>query len=382
MRCSTLTLTLVVLLAAECAFGAFRIPLTRFKSVRKQLAEEGIYIHEGPYPEPLVNLLDVEYYGPISIGTPPQDFQVIFDTGSANLWLPSSKCTTKYCLHHHRYDSSKSSTYEADGRNFTIVYGSGNVEGFISKDVCRIGSAKVSGQPLGEALVVGGESLLEAPFDGILGLAYPSIAVDGVVPVFDNMMKQGLLGEQNVFSVYRNRDPSSKEGGEVLFGGIDHDHYKGSITYVPVTAKGYWQFHVDGVKSVSASKSAPELLCKDGCEAIADTGTSLITGPPEEVDSLNQYLGGTKTEGGQYLLDCDKLESLPNVTFTISGKEFSLRSKDYVLKVNQQGQTLCVSGFMGLEMPQPLWILGDVFLGPYYTIFDRDQDRVGFAEVA
>lgn len=382
MRNLTLTLTFVVVLTTECALGAFRVPLTRFKSVRKQLAENGIHVPGGPFPEPLVNLQDVEYYGSITIGTPPQEFMVVFDTGSSNLWLPSSKCESSFCKSHHRYDSNSSSTYEADGRNFTIVYGSGNVEGFLSKDVCRVASAEVSGQPLGEALTVGGESLLEAPFDGILGLAYPSIAVDGVVPVFDNMMKQGLLGGQNVFSVYLNRDPSCKKGGEILFGGIDHDHYTGSITYAPVTAKGYWQFHVDGIKSVSSAATSPALLCKAGCEAIADTGTSLITGPTEEVDALNKYLGGTKTEGGQYLLDCDKMASLPNVTFTFSGKDFSLRSEDYVLKVRQQGQTFCVSGFMGLELPQEMWILGDVFLGRFYTIFDRDQDRVGFADVA
>ncbi|CAN7938996.1 unnamed protein product, partial [Ixodes hexagonus] len=200
MRQLTLTLTFVVLLTGECTLGAFRVPLTRFKSLRRQLAENGVHVPGGPFPEPLVNLLDVEYYGSITMGTPPQDFQVVFDTGSANLWLPSSRCTSNFCTHHNRYGSSRSSTSEPDGRNFTILYGSGNVDGFLSKDICRVAGAEVARQPLGEALTVAGDSLLQAPFDGILGLGYPSIAVDGVVPVFDNMMKQGLLGGQNVTS--------------------------------------------------------------------------------------------------------------------------------------------------------------------------------------
>lgn len=82
---------------------------------------------------PLTNYMDAQYYGTIEIGTPPQEFTVIFDTGSSNTWIPSKKCHSLACYLHSRYDSSESETYKKDSREFAIRYGSGAVEGFISK---------------------------------------------------------------------------------------------------------------------------------------------------------------------------------------------------------------------------------------------------------
>jgi len=167
----------------------------------------------------------------------------------------------------------------------------------------------------------------------------------------------------------------------LTLGGLDPDHYKCDITYVPVSKKGYWQFDMAGI-TVGDGKATG---CDGGCPAIADSGTSLIAGPKDQVEKINTAIGATPLFNGEYLIDCGKIESLPQITFTIAGKTYALEGKDYVLKVSALGQTQCISGFMGIDLPPKLgklWILGDVFMGKFYTVFDFGKDQVGFAQAA
>ncbi|KAJ7344359.1 hypothetical protein JRQ81_000309 [Phrynocephalus forsythii] len=386
---------LACLLAASSAL--IRIPLKKFPSQRSiyneyntniqdlnELGEMLKYKYGGPdartpTPEALKNYMDAQYYGEIGIGTPPQKFTVVFDTGSSNLWVPSVHCHLLdiACMLHHKYDSAKSKTYVKNGTAFSIHYGTGSLSGYLSQDTVTIGDIAVENQMFGEAVSQPGITFIAAKFDGILGMAYPKISVKKVTPFFDNVMEQQLL-DKNIFSFYLNRNPSSSPGGELLLGGTDPQYYTGDFHWMNVTRKAYWQIHMDKVNVANGLT-----VCKDGCEAIVDTGTSLITGPTEEIKELQKAIGAKPIIKGQYMLQCDKLSTLPTVSFVLGGKSYELTADEYALKVTVQGETLCLSGFSGLDVPPPggpLWIMGDVFIGRYYTVFDRDNDSVGFSK--
>ncbi|KAH9651954.1 Aspartic proteinase A1 [Citrus sinensis] len=440
----------------------------------------------------LKNYMDAQYFGEIGIGTPPQNFTVIFDTGSSNLWVPSSKC---YFSCNNTLIRGVQSVDDiitesllcfdpSTGKSADIHYGTGAISGFFSEDHVKIGDLVVKDQEFIEATREPSLTFLLAKFDGILGLGFQEISVGKAVPVWYNMVNQGLVNEP-VFSFWFNRNADEEEGGEIVFGGMDPDHYKGEHTYVPVTQKGYWQFDMGDVMIDGQTTG----FCAGGCAAIADSGTSLLAGPTTIITQVNHAIGATgivsqeckavvsqygeeiinmllakdepqkicsqiglctfdgsrgvsmgiesvvpennhRASGGfhdamcstcemavvwmqnqlkqnqtqerilnyvnelcdrlpspmgESAVDCSRLSSLPIVSFTIGGKIFDLTPDQYILKVGEGDAAQCISGFSALDVAPPrgpLWILGDVFMGPYHTVFDYSNMRVGFAEAA
>ncbi|KAL3688630.1 hypothetical protein R1sor_014939 [Riccia sorocarpa] len=458
----------------------------RAKALGYSADRDALTLGDGGDALVLSNYMDAQYYGEIGLGTPPQTFRVVFDTGSSNLWVPSAKCWLSLaCYIHRKYKSGRSSTYEEDGTSFSIQYGSGSMAGFLSQDTLTIGDLRIKNQVFAEATKEPGVAFVAAKFDGILGLGFKEISVDRVTPPWYNILDQNLVQEP-VFSFWLNRNADEDVGGELVLGGKDPKHYKGEHVYTPVTRKGYWQFNMGDVKVDGKTTG----FCASGCAAIADSGTSLLAGPTVIVTEINQAIGATgivsqeckmvvdqygemiidalmqqmapgkicaqagvcfdrstafnsephissvlekdvgesqavgdevactvcqmavvwvqnqlknnrtkesiqsylnslcehlPSPNGESLVDCDALHKMPNVAFTIGGKTFELTPEQYVLKVGDGKEAQCISGFMGLDVPAPtgpLWIMGDIFMGVYHTVFDYGNTQVGFALAA
>src|ERR1700759_2366465 len=171
----------------------------------------------------------IKDFSEITIGTPPQTFKVVLDTGSSNLWVPSTECGSIACYLHTKYDSSSSSTYKKNGTSFEIRYGSGSLSGFVSQDTMSIGDLKIKDQLFAEATEEPGLAFAFGRFDGILGLGFDTISVNKIVPPFYEMVNQGLLDEP-VFAFYLGDTADGEGESEAIFGGINEDHFTGKLT--------------------------------------------------------------------------------------------------------------------------------------------------------
>jgi len=329
------------------------------------------YLSQDDDPVIINNFMDLQFFGPISVGTPGQSFQVVFDTGSSNLWIPSAECGIS-CYLKPRYTSASSSTYVANNTNFSIMYASGPVNGFFSTDSVQVGDMSVTGQSFAQVTNASGLGLAFAigQFDGILGLAWDSISVAHATTVFQNMMAQHKDLEPK-FSFYLPDGDTGK--GELVFGGVDPSHYDGELSPVPLTNETYWETHVSSIMfgTTQLVGDAPVVL---------DSGTSTLTGPKEHVDAIAKLVNATPVPGRpMYTVSCFDLPNMPNLKFTIAGKEWILTPNDYVIN---DMDVECILGIMGLDMPKrigPIWILGDVFIRKVYTVFDMGTKSLHFA---
>lgn len=281
------------------------------------------------------------FTGHIRMGNPPQEFNMVFDTGSAHVLVPSVNCYSDSCHAHRRYNGSASSTSTRVNHDFepvrdgfagdraNIGFGTGSIVGsFVHERVC-LGGIKTDGPCVNVGCLTATEMtdtpFLTSHFDGIFGLSFDALAIS---PYF-SFFKMLALSDKNKevalqFGIFL-ADVGSSQRSELTLGGYNADHLLTPLEGVPVTNReaGYWQVRVTGVSIGGVLQDM--CLGESKCNAIVDTGTSHLGVPWEYHRSIMDQLSG---EGVQDT-DCRYIEGLP-MEIMLDGIALALTPENYM----------------------------------------------------
>lgn len=340
---------------------------------------------------PLTNLRDSQYVGPIGVGTKhdraaESAINVVFDTGSTNLWIASSLCTSEDCKSRAQYNPAKSTTTQtAYPVHLDITFGTGELRGPQAVDDFHVGPYTVKAQTFAMIQEEIGDVFREISFEGILGLAFPSMSARQVTPFFDNVMNQNVLHGRNEFSFYMTKLPS--QNSAIFFGGVDERYFEGDIVYFPVTKEHYWSVdiidfrigntsHVNFLEFKSSSAANPRVS-----KLILDSGTTYFTAPPSLFQKVLDRLPSALCANVQHYPD------LHYVLKDVDGNVHDIAVPPSVYMVSSVGDDWCETAFMEIPVPDeygPAFIFGEVFMRDWYTVFNRgapgETPTIGFAK--
>lgn len=312
------------------------------------------------------------YFGTIQVGTPPQPFSVVFDTGSGNLIVPSTTCTSQACQRHRRYNNATSTSavpVYCDGnnadpsfKNIEISFGTGDIMGSCVEDQVCLGDI-CNRIAFIDASQESNEPFVEFTFDGVLGLALTPMA-QGSSFSFMEVTGGNQLLRHPLFAVFMAADDA--ENSEITFGDVKDEHMDSHLLWANVRAGvGYWEVHIDDV----TLDDVPQQICED-CRVAVDTGTSELAGPTDIIEKLRTQLNVDRA--------CKNFDQLPKLGFIISNHILNLEPQDYVDKSNAG----CELSMMDLDVPPPngpIFVFGIPFLQKFYTVYDHENKKVGFA---
>lgn len=321
--------------------------------------------------ELLINYENFDYYGKLFVGSPGQLLFTKFDTQDSKSWI-LSKNNSDFCMWSHKsFDNSKSKTYNNKaGKNANIGLMSGN---WVS-DTIEISGIKIENQSFVEINDTPQQSICSMYYDATIGLGLSANGEGN--SVLRNMIERKLISKA-MFSIYYARDLRREPGGEIIFGGYDEKYFTGDINYFDISDKNSWQIKLDSITLKGDSEFS---LCEGGCQASVSSNELFVRGPKEQIQKINKALGAKKKfdfSNDYEFDDCRNLPTLPEVEINIGNKKLTLTPEQYVYFV--PGGTSCLSLFG--DGNQDKWVLSNLFISAYYTIFDYENSRIGFAKV-
>ncbi|GAW82428.1 aspartyl proteinase [Plasmodium gonderi] len=323
-----------------------------------------------------------QFIGEIHIGSPPQLFKVLFDTGSTNLWIPSKNCYTKACHKKRKYDHKISKNYKLSKNKppVEVFFGTGKIQiAYVSDDI-HLGDIRVKNQEFGIASYISDDPFSDMQFDGLFGLGISDNKTKKTL-IYDNIPRNGST--KNMFSIYYPKDV--EDDGAITFGGYDKKfiHPNANIDWFDVSSTKYWAVKMIGLKINGVFLDVCSKNIGSYCEAVIDTGTSSIAGPKDDIILLTKLLNPRK--------NCHDKRLLKNLSFILRDKngekkEYDLTPDDYIVnsfRVDPVLKSPCNFAFIPINISSAnryLYILGQIFLQKYYAIFEKDKMIIGLAK--
>lgn len=322
---------------------------------------------------------DVGYIATIQIGTPPKDFNILMDSGSADFWVGSENCLSQQggCGNHTFLGSQSSSSFVQSNQNFSVTYGSGAVAGVLCQDNVNMAGLQLNNHTFG----VANEETVQfssntVSFDGLMGLAQSTLSNQKVPTPVESLASQGLISSA-IASFKISRLADKLNDGQVTFGGLDSTKFIASslVTIPNVNQLGFWEGAMDAI-TVNGQSSG-----LSGRTAILDTGTTLIIAPQADTLAIMTMLGG-QCDTQQCTVPCTTNASLAlsfgNASFTIDPRDIA------VLPVNLNDPTGdCTAGIQaGTIGTNTEWLVGDVFLKNAYFSADTQKNQISLAKLS
>ncbi|KAM9440071.1 beta-secretase 2 isoform 2-T2 [Clarias gariepinus] len=338
------------------------------------------------------------YYLQMIIGTPGQTLNILVDTGSSNFAVAAAP---------HPYISTYfnralSSTYIPSGTSVSVRYTQGDWEGELGSDFIRIPQGPNGTLMINIAAILTSDSffLPGINWQGILGLAYPSLARPNpsVEPFFDSLVKQ--IGIPDVFSLQMcgarisTSTATNPADGSLIMGGLEPTLYHGSMWYTPVVQEWYYQVEV---LKLEVGGENLNLDCREynSDKAIVDSGTTLLR-LPEKVfvavveaiaqmsmiqDISSGFFSGTKlacwVKGESPWGFFPKISIYLRATNTSQSFRLTIFPQLYIqLMADMDGTMDCFR--FGISSSTNGLVIGATVMEGFYVVFDRAQKRVGF----
>lgn len=334
---------------------------------------------------------DSSYFATVTVGTPPQPFNVILDTGSSDFWLASTQCVS--CQGMPLFDPSKSSTLKTEATSVTIRYGSGSVLGSLAQDTITMGGFTVP-QQIWLTVTQATAQIVSGSVSGIMGLAFSAIAATGATPFWQALVNNNQLQapEMSFFLTrFVNQATATEEepGGVFTLGGTNATFFKGDIDFVNMPSSVQTSFWLLQLSSLTVGGNPVRISTGNAALSAIDTGTTLIGGPSADVAAFWSAVPGSQRVVGMQGFFSFPCSTIIQVTIAFGGKTWPINSDDMNLGRISSLSSQCLGGIFDLSQgssagggSSPSWVVGDVFLKNVYSVFRATPPSIGFAELS